>query len=186
MSLGLTDLSDESVFESVFHELYAPLAGFALKYVNDSDVAEEIVQDTFTSVWVKVNQIQIQTTVKSYLYGAVRNACLNYLKHNQIIHVHQQYVKRQGVQTDAIDFLELEELQSKVDDALRKVPEKCRQIFMLNRFEGKKYREIADELDISIKTVENQMGKALKIMKQELQQYLPAIVIILLLNGGKF
>ncbi len=183
--LQIINLKDENAFEAVFRDHYSSLAAFAMKYVRDPDVAEEIVQEMFSGIWVKHETLRIQTSMKSYLYGAVRNACLNYIKHQK---VEQTYVNRTMLtapQNDATDFLELDELREKIGRAMDKIPEKCREIFELNRFEGKRYKEIADELNLSLKTVENQMGKALKILREELGEYLPVVLWLLAMYGEK-
>ncbi|WP_422361828.1 RNA polymerase sigma-70 factor [Reichenbachiella sp.] len=173
---NITDLSNENTFEKVFKAYYHQLSAFAYQYVESHEVAEEIVQDTFTNVWSKSDQIEIKTAVKSYLYGAVRNACLNYIKHKKIVrrYEEQEQWKSEGFETD---FLELDELQREIDDGLAQLPEKCRQIFEMSRFEEKKYKEIAEELGLSIKTVENQMGRALKVMRSALSRHLPSFII---------
>ena len=173
---NITNLKDESIFENVFRSHYKQLVAFAYQYVSDSDLSEELVQEVFTNLWEKVAGIEIRTSVKSYLYGSVRNACLNYIKHQGIVKRHEEYEKHNVDYLDT-DFLELDELQSKIDDALSKLPPKCREIFELSRFEELKYKEIADELNISIKTVEGQMGRALKVMRECLGHYLPSLVI---------
>ncbi len=178
-------LHDLKVFESVFKTHYSGLASFAVHYVGDRDIAEEIVQELFTNLWTKAKETQIQTNLKSYLFGATRNACLNYLKHQK---VERKYAERHLSTTREeyeVDFLELEQLHSLLEKAMNKIPEKCREIFEMSRFEGKKYQEIADELQLSLKTVENQMGKALKIMRDELQDYLPMIIFWIALMGVK-
>ena len=178
-------LQDLKVFESAFKTHYSSLASFAYQYVGEREAAEEIVQEMFTSLWEKAEKTQIQTNLKSYLFGATRNACLNYLKHQK---VKQKYVDRQmwsATEASQVDFLELEQLQNLLEKAMNKIPEKCREIFELSRFEGKKYQEIADELNLSLKTVENQMGKALKILREELHDYLPLIIFWISVMGVK-
>jgi len=182
--LNLTDLSNERTFEKVFQEFYQPLAAFAYKYLSDHDLAEEMVQDTFTNIWQKVDQIEVRTTIKSYLYGAVRNGCLNHLKHRKVVRRHEAH-EMQKDDFDQIDFLELDELQAEIDKAMNQLPQKCRQIFEMSRFEEKKYQEIADELGISVKTVETQMSRALKAMRMSLQRYLPLLIFWLICHINK-
>ncbi len=139
--------------------------------------AEEVVQEVFSQLWSKSDNIQVRTNIKSYLYGAVRNGCLNNLKHQKVIYAHQEHAKHdQNYHTD--NFLELNELQDKIDHGLSQLPDKCREIFEMSRFEDKKYKEIAEELNLSIKTVETQMGRALKVMRKELSNYIPTVLLI--------
>jgi RNA polymerase sigma-70 factor (ECF subfamily) len=185
-NLHVVNVGDEKVFESIFREYYSPLASFAMKYVKDDVVAEEIVQELFSDIWTRTSLLQIRTSIKSYLFGAVRNASLNYIKHQKVEQAYADRTRLTARQEDAVDFLELDELKEKIAKAMDKIPEKCREIFELNRFEGKRYKEIADELNLSLKTVENQMGKALKIMRDELGDYLPIILFLLFWRGGKW
>jgi len=183
---NLTDLSNETSFEEVFRTHYGELVSFANRYVHTQEIAEELVQDVFMTLWSNAARVSIQTSVRSYLFGAVRNAALNHIKHEQ---VSRKYVERQLHATNnhtSTDFLELDELHEKIQLALAKIPAKCREIFELNRFEGKRYKEIAEQLNLSLKTVENQMGKALKILREELGEYLPLLLLIIGLHGGNF
>ena len=175
ITTNITDLSSEITFEKVFKAYYQQLAAFAYQYVEDHATAEEIVQDVFTNVWSKSDQIEIRTAIKSYLYGAVRNACLNFIKHKKIQKRYEEHELRrsEGYETD---FMELDELQEEIEAGLAQLPEKCRRIFEMSRFEEKKYKEIADELGLSIKTVENQMGRALKVMRTALSRHLPSFI----------
>ncbi|WP_109829342.1 RNA polymerase sigma-70 factor [Reichenbachiella versicolor] len=175
MSTSITDISNSRTFEKVFKEYYSPLTNFAYQYLRDHEEAEEIVQETFSKVWSKKSDLEIKTNIKSYLFGAVRNACLNNLKHQKIIREHENYEMHRD-HSDSTDFMELDDLQKQIDSALEELPEKCRQIFIMSRYEEKKYREIADELKISVKTVETQMSRALKVMRKALQQYVPQFV----------
>ncbi|MEQ6122221.1 RNA polymerase sigma-70 factor [Reichenbachiella sp. MALMAid0571] len=172
---NITNLKDSNTFESVFRAYYSQLAAFAYQYVSNSDLAEEIVQEMFGNLWEKADNITIKTSLKSYLYGSVRNACLNHLKHQKVKKQHEEYEKGKSDYHE-IDYLELDELQDKIDEALNKLPAKCREIFELSRFEEMKYKEIAQELNISIKTVESQMGRALKVMRDTLGKYLPGFI----------
>lgn len=181
----ILSISDEKVFESIFKAHYEHLVHFALKYVLEDDLAEEVVQDVFSNLWIKADSIVIRTSLKSYLFGAVRNACLNYLKHQKVRLAYATAQQSASSPSSEADFLELDELKEKIDLAMAKIPEKCRVIFELSRYENKKYQEIADELNLSIKTVENQMGKALKILRQELKDYL-ILIVWLMMHGGKF
>lgn len=170
---------DISTFEKVFKQYYGELCGFAIKYVENKDVAEELVQGLFCGLWEKMDGIDVQTNLKSYLYSWVRNAAFNYFKHQKVVDKYEQYAaSTHSSFVSATDQLEVKELQTKIKDSLDLLPDKCRMVFELSRFQNKKYREIAEELNISIKTVEIHMGKALKILRKALGSYLPLAILI--------
>ena len=167
----------------LFRTYYQPLCNYAYTFVQDRDEAEEIVQTTFLSVWEKRDTLEIHTAVKPYLYAMVRNACLNVLKHEKVKQQHAQVemaVAERSVESVARTVM-ASELEHKIYRAMDTLPEQCRLVFKLSRFEELKYAEIAQQLDISVKTVENHMGKALRIMREQLRDYLP--LVILLMNG---
>jgi RNA polymerase sigma-70 factor, ECF subfamily len=138
-------------------------------------------QSAFITVWEKRKSLDIQTSLKSYLYRMVRNACLNVIKHEKI---KQQHVAHELAVTEATyesvsQKVYATELELKIGEAMKVLPEQCRLVFQLSRFEELKYQEIADQLQISVKTVENHMGKALKIMREQLKEYLPLFLIFM-------
>ncbi len=172
---------DLNNFEILFRNYYSELCQFAVKYTKDSDVAEEIVQDFFYNIWKKRKTLTIKSSLKSYLYRAVRNNCLLHLQHQTVKRKHQEYVKQSnnfqiGNPYDELIFNETYEL---FDKTLNLLPERCKEIFKLSRFEGLKYREIAEKMSISIKTVEANMGKALKQFRLSFQDYAYIICFIL-------
>jgi RNA polymerase sigma-70 factor (ECF subfamily) len=114
----------------------------------------------------------------------VRNTCLNVIKHEKVKQLHAKHEMAHGetIQESVHETITSSELESKISEAMMQLPEQCRIVFQLSRFEGLKYAEIADQLEISVKTVENQVGKALKIMRDNLKEYLP--LLILFLNGN--
>jgi RNA polymerase sigma-70 factor, ECF subfamily len=183
-SKQIVHISDDQIFESLFRTHYDELVHFALSYISNEDDAEEIVQQLFVTLWSQTT-IEINTSVKSYLMGSVRNRCLNHLRHEKVKASHATHHQITHPNASNIDFLELEELKEAIEAALNKLPAKCRQIFNLSRYEGKKYQEIADHLHLSIKTVENQMSKALKLLRNELKDFL-ILIFLWMVNGGRF
>lgn len=156
---------------------------YAYTFLQDREDAEEIVQSTFLMVWEKRDTLEIRTSVRPYLYAMVRNACLNVIKHQKI---KQKYAGEEVAMAershDAVEHaVASNELEARIRTAMDALPEQCRLVFKLSRFEELKYAEIAAQLDISVKTVENHMGKALKIMRDQLKDYLPLIIVFL--NG---
>lgn len=172
--------TDQVQFEIAYKQYFSMLVGFAFQYVEDSDTSEDIVQEVFSNLWNQSDHLDVKTNLKSYLFGAVRNACLNHLRHQKVVEAHADEVVA-GKEEGLSDFMEMDELRDKIESALAQLPEKRRQIFELSRFEEKKYHEIAEELDISIKTVETQMSRALKVMREVLGSYLMYAIIVSLL-----
>ena len=166
-------------FEGLFRTYYKPLHAYALTILKEMDQAEEIVQQVFVHLWEKQDQLGINQSATAYLYRAVHNRCLNQLKHEKVKAAYQQYSKLRPVDyPSAASRIQLSELQAKLDEALSALPEQCRTIFQLSRFEALRYQEIADRLSISVKTVENQMGKALRLLREKLADYLPLLLIL--------
>ena len=172
---------DKTVFETLFKRFYPVLCRYAKSMLHDLDEAEEVVQNTFYILWKKRESIQIQSSLKSYLYRAVHNDCLNKLKHQKVRQVHAEDYKHTAgnAYEDSGKLLQAKELKRKIDQALEALPEQCGRVFRLNRFEELKYKEIAEHLNISIKTVEIHMSKALKHMREHLKEYLPVLIWML-------
>lgn len=171
----------EKAFEHLFRKHYSSLCGYAAKYVWDLDQAEEIVQDLFYNLWNKKNNLSIDLSIEAYLFRAVRNACLNYLKHQKVRQQHADSVKRNPLSdsTAGEDPLETLELQNKIDEVVDALPPERKKIFQMSRYEGLKYKEIADQLGLSIKTVEAQMGKALKMLRENLADFLVMLILVI-------
>jgi RNA polymerase sigma-70 factor (ECF subfamily) len=172
----------EEQFEQVFKSHFKSLHSYACTITRDPPHAEEIVQGIFVRLWEKRKEIDIRESIATYLYRAVHNESLNYLKHLKVRAVYQSHTMRQNKSPDpgkAAEKLNLSELEQRLEKALRELPEQCRTIFQLSRFEELKYKDIADRLGLSIKTVENQMGKALKLLRLKLVDFLPFILIII-------
>jgi len=167
----------------IFKTYYKPLCRYAYTFLNDADEAEEIVQTVFVIMWDKRVQVEIQSSLKSYLYRTVRNSCLNALKHQKVRREHARYARAGGENSRELVAQQVEagELEQKIQVALLALPDQCRLIFQLSRFEELKYQEISDQLSLSVKTVENQMGKALRLMREQLKDYLPLFLMWLYL-----
>lgn len=168
---------DKLALRSVFEEHYAALCRFAMQWTSDADDAEEIVQKMFVELWEKRSELKIEITLRSYLYASVRNRCLNFLKHQKVEAVHAQYVRRTSSEQENIS--EIDEVNAALQQALLKLPEQCARVFHLVKMEGKRYAEVAEELGISVKTIENHMTKALRILRSELSEYLPICLWLL-------
>lgn len=172
---------DEKSFEQIFRTHFNSLCIFARKYIKDTDVCKEIVQNVFVLIWEKRATIDLQKNIKSYLFSAVYSRCMNHIRDHK---------KFDGNATEHIEVLNKKDdqdieqqmheadLNSRIQQAIESLPEKCREVFQLNRMEGLKYKEIAEKLGISIKTVENQVSKALKVLRVQLSDYIKILILL--------
>jgi RNA polymerase sigma-70 factor (ECF subfamily) len=178
---------DEGSFEQVFKTHFKNLHAYACTITREETAAEEVVQMVFTRLWERSDSLTIGGSVAAYLYRAVYNESLNHLKHQKVRLAYGQHVVHtmSGETEHAGKRLQLKELEQRLAQAINDLPEQCRTIFQLSRFEELRYREIADRLGLSVKTVENQMGKALKILRVKLVDFFPFTIfcIIKLLNA---
>jgi RNA polymerase sigma-70 factor (family 1) len=173
---------DKQALEQLFRKYYKPLVRFAKEIVKSKDQAEDMVQEVFVKIWDRRQSIHINSQVKSYLYVAVKNHCFNQLKLNE----RKQWLE-DGMEddiriatTEAHNKLDTIQLEQQIQSAIAALPPKCGLIFKMSRFEEKTYKEIAEALELSVKTVENQMGKALTLMRASLSHYLTLPLLSLL------
>lgn len=169
---------DERAFQLLFSDFFSPLCSFANRYIDSKNVCEDLVQEVFFQLWQNRKKIQITTSTRNYLITNVRNACVDYLRHQER---EDTYRERQALQLeseeqDAYSLYALSELEEMLNVALAKLPENVCQTFKMNRFEDKTYVQIAEERQISVKTVEAHISKALKLLRIDLKDYLPLIV----------
>lgn len=173
-----------SSFESIFKLYYKALCQYAFSLVKSREDAEEIVQQVFFKIWEQREIVMIELSAKAYLYRSVYNHCLNHLKHVSVQQTHQKYLNSLPVPLAANTETRVlgRELGHLIKTALAELPEQCGLIFRLSRYEGLKYGEIAQKLGLSVKTVEAQMGKALRLMRLKLVEYLPLWLVLCLLR----
>ena len=150
--------------EDLFRYNYRPLCMYALHYLQDTDLVEDVMQECFTTLWEKLEQGSQVANRRAYLYMTVRNRCLDHLR-------------RKGIQTESLkpydtygiidddDAEERSQIEAKLWTAIDSLPEKCRQVFLMSKRDGLKYEEIAQELGLSVNTVRNQISKALNVLK---------------------
>ncbi len=173
--VGAIRAGDTSAFEALFHAYHAGMCSFAYRYLGARDLAEEIVQEVFLCVWERRETWHIRTSVRSYLLTAVRNAALSYLRHERVVR------RRQTEIPDAQETLAASpeagaqeaEMITAVREAIARLPERCRLVFTLHREQGLTYVEVAEVLGISPRTVEVQIGRALKALRQRLAHHRP-------------
>lgn len=165
---------DEQAFEWLFRQYYEKLCQWAYHYLRDLDSSEEVVQDLYYNLWRNRASMEFHVSVKSYLYKAVSNNCKMLIRKKGRRSAIEADLASQnpGSITEPGELLEVKEIREVVNKTLEELPEKPAQIFRMSRYEGLKYREIAEKLSISIKTVEANMGKALKIFRKNLQEYI--------------
>ncbi len=159
-------------FEALFKQYYAPLVAYACKFVPELDAAREIVQDFFVKLYEKRATLTIDISLKSYLYRSVYNSCMNYINQRSI---QDKHIRKIDMERSDEENLENEissiELQNRIFSLIEALPPKCRKIFKMNRLEGMKNEEIAVALHLSKRTVETQISKALKILRNKLSDY---------------
>jgi len=170
--IGRIRKGDIGQFESLFRSSYISLVRYAKILIKDQDTAEEIVQDLFVRLWQDKEKIIIKSSLNGYLFRSVHNRCLHYIEHNKVVERHIEEVSNSKSESpeNPSDILHYKELQAKIARILDRLPERCGKIFYMSRFEGLKYIEIAKKLSVSVKTVESNMGRALKEFRKELKE----------------
>lgn len=174
--------SDVEIFEALFKSHYVKLSFFANKFLNDLQVAEEIVSDTFAYLWEEREHIKVTNSVNAYLYRMVQNRCLNYLKHRKIESEYVNYLAKHNLLSEVPaagrnPCIE-KELEAQVLKAIEELPEKCREVFKMSRFDHLQNKEIAQQLNISHKTVERHMTIALDRMRACLKHLFGLLAVI--------
>ena len=163
---------DTGQFESLFRSSYVSLVRYAKTIIRDHDTAEEIVQDLFVKLWQDRQKLTIEISLNGYLFRSVHNRCLHWLDHSRVVDRHAREMAAGEMQNaqSPVEIIQYNELQLKIADILEKLPVRCGKIFCMNRFEGLKYSEIAEKLSVSVKTVEANMGRALKEFRKALKE----------------
>lgn len=187
-TIDFTCIKDEAAFEHVFRIYYPRLVYFANEYV-PYEIARGLVQDSFVVLWEKNPSFSNEHQLRSYLYTLVKNNCLMELRHEKVKMNHLNNIEQSHIE-NKIYLLSLEklntseatfnELESIIEKTLESLPPRCREVFALSRYKGKKNREIAEELGISVKGVEAQVTEALKMFRVALKDYLPVLASILM------
>lgn len=161
---------DDGSFERLFREYFTPLMKFAIKIIGNENDARETVHQVFINLWEKRSEIDLSVPLKSYLFTSVHNRSLNVIRDRKKFAGDR--IPEESGMWDVSAQIEAMELEEKILEALETLPERCREIFEMSRFQGLKYNEIAIRLEISVKTVENQISKALKLLREKLARYL--------------
>lgn len=171
---------DEKTFEMLFKQHFKSMLFFAQRYLKDLDSAKEVTHDAFVNLWEKRDSIDHSKPITAYLGTIIHNRCLNHLRDNKKFDKSILVFEKLSNEPDSTsDWMISQETQKLIHAAVDELPEKCREIFVLNRFEQMKYQEIANHLGISVKTVEAQMSKALLHMKTRLSSYIKVLLLII-------
>lgn len=170
--IGRIRQGDKQEFEKLFRSSYVSLVKYAKTLIRDHDASEEIVQDLFFRLWQDRQNLRIESSLNGYLFRSVHNRALHYIEHQKVIsrHAGEMIAGAELTSEPVTEAIYYHELQARVARVLERLPERCRMIFRMNRFEGLKYNEIADKLAVSLKTVEADMGKALKEFRKALAE----------------
>jgi RNA polymerase sigma-70 factor (ECF subfamily) len=163
----------KQAFDMLFKKYYGQLVRYAMTYLHDGSTAEEIVQDVFVKIWEFAPRMDISTTLAGYIYKSVRNHCLNYLKHEGIKKKYEKEHEIKELHESEMpdEIININYFRKLLGSAVRDLPQKCREIFEMAKFDGLTYEEISQYLEVSVKTVENQMGIALKKLRETMQPF---------------
>ena len=172
--LGGLRRGEEAAYDAIFRQWYAPLVAMTSALLRDQGPAEEVVQDVLLELWRRRESITFETSLRAYLFQAARNRGLNYLRRQRVEARGEGTIAAAMPSPEPADSEAREgELNVAIQSAIAGLPDRCREVFELSRVHGLKYSEIATELGISVKTVEAQMGKALRVMREKLAPWLP-------------
>ncbi|MDD4116428.1 MAG: RNA polymerase sigma-70 factor [Massilibacteroides sp.] len=177
----LSDLKNDNQnsFSFLFNTYYKDLVLFCGNYIDDLSTCEDIVQSVFVKLWADRHKLTIETSIKSYLLKAVKNSCFDEYRHKQIVKKHEaQFLEDENYDTE--NYILYSDLHTHLDKALNKIPAPYREVFELNRFKGVKYKEIAKTLNVSERTVEVRISKALEFLRKYLEEFLLILFFIIL------
>ena len=177
LKIALQD--DENAFRILFLEYFSSLCVFAHRYIESWGACEDVVQDTFFNIWKNRKSLDISDSGRNYLITCVRNRCVDYLRKKDSEALWQQKEIMNDILSPTEDFYSARELEEMLNNSLSRLPENIRLVFEQNRFEGKTYAEIAAEMQISVKTVEAYMTKALRQLRTDLKDFLPLFSLFL-------
>ena len=174
---------DEKAFESLFKSYYQKLCQYAYSYVVEIEEAEEIVQTVFLKIWENRQDINLEISFNSYCYQSIKNKCLNHIRDSKNRRRILNLIPiQENAESHILEVLQTDEIRDQMYMALENLPPKCKQIFQLSRIDGLKHKEIAEKLGLQTKTIENQIGIALKLLRLHLANFLHAILFIILQN----
>lgn len=173
---------DRAVFDFVFNYYYSGLCTYCLQFIPDKELVEDLVQDFFIRLWIEGPRLQINISLRSYFFSSVKNLCLDVIRHSKVDKKYKNSIFFSSDQKHlSADFYLTEaELNLAIQRSITKLPPRCRQIFQMSRMDNYSNAEIAEKLGISKRTVEIQISNALKILRQELSEFLPLWLLLML------
>lgn len=183
MKLSFSKQNKEPAFKQLYEEYYAPFCLYAKRFIDDKDIREDIVSDVFTSLWDKMDSesFDLQSnTALGYIKMCVKNSCLNYLKHQEYEWSYAEKIQEKApvYETEPDSVYSLDELYRMLYEALEKLPENYRTVFMKSFYEGKTHVEIAEEMNLSVKSINRYKQKTIELLRNELKDYFPLILLL--------
>ncbi len=170
--------NSQAAFQVIFRQHYDTVCKTIRRFIRENDTIEDLAQDVFVRFWERRHQIEIKTSIGAYIHRMAINEALSYLrKKKKFQQDNIENLSLPNKESDTVQVMEGEELRLKIKKAIDCLPPKCRTVFLLSRHEEMSYKQIAEKLEISIKTVENQIGKALKIMREQLKEHLHTLIL---------
>lgn len=165
---------DHRCFSLLFTKYYKDLILYAASILCDKSVCEDIVQNVFVKLWADRDVLCVESSLKGYLIRAVRNGCLDELRHRQVLNEHHEWVilSNKVPEEEFDSYILYSDLSTHIEKALTQLPDPLREVFTLSRFKGLKHREISVKLEISERTVEDRLSKSLKILRQLLREFI--------------
>lgn len=181
---------DELAFEKIFKSNHNQIVGFCNQFISDLDKANSLTQEVFLNLWLNREKIETLNGIRAFLYTFAKSSCLNYIRHRKIVSKYEdkhlqdreEELNREVLESFDFNSLDFSELEGLIQLTINDLPEKCRQVFIMSRFEGKMNKEISEELNISVKAVEANITRALKTLKSRLSEYLPMILVQLIMH----
>jgi len=175
---------EHKAFEMLFKEWFTPMCQYAFSILQHEEEAQDVVQKFFCKLWDKHSEIEIRSSIQSYLYRSVHNECLNIIKKRKVKADYIEYATLTEVNHDKADKqMIINELEENIQQAIEKLPPRCREIFLLSRINNMTYLEISKSLEIAVGTVETQMVKALRLLRNELKDYLHLLLLLCFFNN---
>lgn len=185
------NLEQTKYFENLYVSYFSKMKRFAREFVVSEEEAENIVHDVFLELWEKKDILFFHVNLLALLFTSIKNKCIDYLRHQMVINeagheLEEEYHLEMQINYDSLDAFDQnlfneKDIESILKKAINSLPDKCRTIFIMSKLEGKKQKEVAKELNITVNTVETQIGIAYKKLRTELKEYLPLLLFLLYL-----